>query len=138
MSCHVCEALASADPDGVVYEDAAWLGYQVGHVPGWITLATREHVEGMEAMTDEQADAFGHAVRTVGGAVKAATQANRVHVVYLGEAARHVHAGLFPRRADQSPLLDNAGLVAELGSAADPQRAKAVREDVRRAVAGQA
>lgn len=131
MSCHICELLTAQAAERVVLDDEVWCAYQVADVPGWITLATRQHVDGPDALTDGQADSFGRHVRAIGAALKQATGAERVHVVYLGEAARHFHAGLFPRLAGQEPLLGNERVVAEVESAADAARAASVRVHVR-------
>ena len=116
-------------------DDGTWCAYQVAEVPGWIMLATREHVDGPDGLTNGQADSLGHHIRTVGAALKQTTAAERVHVVYLGEAARHFHAGFFPRVAGQEPLLGNDRVLAEVESAADPAGAATVRASVRELIA---
>jgi diadenosine tetraphosphate (Ap4A) HIT family hydrolase len=134
MACAICDTLAAPPEDTVVYEDDLFCAYQVADVPGWITIATKAHVEGPDEMDDAQAAGLGRVVRDVVRALKVATDAERVHVVYLGEHSRHLHAGLFPRAAGQPALLGNERLMAELGEAADPARAAAVRATVRDAV----
>lgn len=135
MSCAICETLGALDPERVVLRDAHFSAYQLGDVPGYVTLVTNEHVEGPDALSDRQADRLGRVVRTLSGAIREVTDAERVHVVYLGEHARHFHLGFFPRRPDQGALLDNAPLVAELASAADASRAAQVRDEIRRSAA---
>jgi diadenosine tetraphosphate (Ap4A) HIT family hydrolase len=82
-------------------------------------LAAREHVEGVDGLSDEQALTLGQVARRLGRAVRHATGAERVHLVYLGDNARHVHIALFPRQAGEAGLFDNAGLVTEMGRRQD-------------------
>jgi diadenosine tetraphosphate (Ap4A) HIT family hydrolase len=131
VACRICELLLSQADDRVVLDDGTWCAYQVANVPGWITLATKHHVDGPESLTDLQTESLGRHIRAIGEAVKRATGAERVHVVYLGEAARHFHAGFFPRMSEQQALLGNERLLAEVSSAADPPGAATIRTRVR-------
>jgi diadenosine tetraphosphate (Ap4A) HIT family hydrolase len=129
VSCHVCDGLAGGE-DRVVYDDPVWRAFQVAEVPGWIMLAPKEHVEGTWGLTDEQSERFGRALRDVSAAVKEATGADRVYCMYLGESARHFHAGLFPLQPGEEPLVDNSRIAAA-AAAGDPGRAQATREAIR-------
>lgn len=135
MSCHVCEALQATDADRIVYEADGWVGYQLADVPGWTTLAPREHVEGPGELSAEQAAGFGPAVRVVGRILADVTGATRTHVVYLGETARHFHASLLPRSAGQAAVFTPDLLVAEIEHQGDPSRAAEIRDAVRSALA---
>jgi diadenosine tetraphosphate (Ap4A) HIT family hydrolase len=134
MSCHVCEAVASPARERIVLDDGTWCAYQVAEVPGWITLATKAHVEGPHALSAEQSTTLGWHIQRLASAIRAAVDDERTHVVYLGEAARHFHLGFFPRSADQEPLLSNDRVLAELSSRADAARASAVVAAIRRAL----
>ena len=134
MSCHVCEAIHDAPDDRRVLDLPDWSAYQIGEVPGWITLAPKVHVEGPDQLTDAQAGSLGEHLRHVGRAIRMATGAERIHVVYLGESARHFHASLFPRRFGQPPLLGNERLIAELAADADPDGAATARDAIRAAL----
>lgn len=92
-TCMIRQQLAAGAADDIVVEDDDWVGCNVGDVPGWTMLATREHVEGAHALSEAQAATLGGHVRRLGVAVTAATGADRVHVVYLGESSRHFHFG---------------------------------------------
>jgi len=134
MSCHVCDGLAGAE-DRVVYDDPAWRAFQVAEVPGWVMLAPKEHVEGMWGLSDEQSARFGPALRDLSAAVKQATGADRVYLMYLGESAKHFHAGLFPLAPGAEPLVDNSRIAAA-AVAGDPERAQSVRAAIRAALTG--
>ena len=122
-ACHVCEAVASPAPGSVVLDEDAWLAYNIADVPGWIMLASREHVEGAAGLGDGAASSFGPIARRIDRAVRAATGAERVHLVFLGDTARHFHLGFFPRQAGESGLFDTARLGSDVGALKDPERA---------------
>jgi len=136
MSCGICERLGASPDEAVVYADEEFIAFSTADVPGWITVATRRHVEGMDGLDDAQAPRLGDALRRTMGAVRQATGAERVHAVYLGEHARHCHFWLFPRHDGQPPLFGNERLIAEIGDFADPGAAASVRAAIRDALMG--
>jgi diadenosine tetraphosphate (Ap4A) HIT family hydrolase len=136
MSCDLCGRIEAAPPDAVVLADDQFVVFQVGDVPGWITVATRRHAEGMEGLDEVEAARLGEVLRRVTAALRSATGADRVHAVYLGEHARHCHVGLFPRRPEQPSLFGNEALMAEMRSLGDGAAAGTVRGALRDALAG--
>ncbi len=136
MSCDLCQRIEAAAPDTVVFGDERFVVFQAGDVPGWLTIATRRHAEGMDGLDDEEATELGRLLRRCAAALRSATGADRIHAVYLGENARHCHVGLFPRRPEQSSLFGNESLLAEMRSLGDPAAASALRGTVRDALAG--
>jgi diadenosine tetraphosphate (Ap4A) HIT family hydrolase len=120
--CHVCKTLS--DPQQVLYDAGPWAAFLVANVPGWVMLGTKEHVEGMWGLSDDEAAGFGPAVRTIGRAVKETTGAERVHLVYLGENALHFHVGFFPRQRGEPPLLENGRMLEELKARANEEEAR--------------
>jgi diadenosine tetraphosphate (Ap4A) HIT family hydrolase len=135
MSCHVCESLSAGDSEQLVYEDDDWVAFQVAAVPGWVTLATREHVEGADGLSASQADRLGGALRRLTGGLREVTGASRVHVVYLGESALHFHLALFPRRPEEPSLIGNDRIVAAVAEGADAEQAESLRKALREAIA---
>jgi diadenosine tetraphosphate (Ap4A) HIT family hydrolase len=133
-SCHVCATLKAVSSDQLVYDSGTWAAYPVADVPGWVMLAARQHVEGMWSLSPEQASGLGEAVRSIGAAVKAVTGADRVHLVFLGEASPHFHIGFFPRRTGEQALFDNARLAETAQSTVDPDRARAIGAAIRAAI----
>jgi diadenosine tetraphosphate (Ap4A) HIT family hydrolase len=134
-SCHFCAAYA--DRERRVYDGGAWFAFATGDVPGWVMLATKKHTEGMWSLSAEEAAGVGGAISAVGRAVKEATGAQRVHLVFLGEHALHFHLGFFPRADGESPLLDNAPLLAAAQTRVDAEQARAVAERIRSALAAE-
>lgn len=131
--CHICDA--SADVESHVYDDGAWVAFATANVPGWVMLATKEHLEGMWSLSADDAAGLGAATRAVSQAVKQATGAHRVHLVFLGESAIHFHLGFFPRAEGEAPLFDASPLVEASKTLVDPERARATAELIRVALA---
>jgi diadenosine tetraphosphate (Ap4A) HIT family hydrolase len=92
-------------------------------------LATRDHVEGPWSLSADDAATLGPALRDVARAAKAATAAERIHVVFLGENALHVHFGFFPRASGEPALLDNGPMIEAMRTA-DANRAASIRDAV--------
>jgi diadenosine tetraphosphate (Ap4A) HIT family hydrolase len=115
----------------MVLDDGPFLAFQMADVPGWIMLATKDHVEGVDGLPDATADALGLTTRRVVTAIKRATEAERVHVVYIGEHARHFHLALLPRRSGEPALVGNERMLAAIDSDADPAGSASVRIRIR-------
>jgi diadenosine tetraphosphate (Ap4A) HIT family hydrolase len=138
--CHVCRTLAEPEPEQIVYDEGPWFAFLAANVPGWVMLATKEHVDGMWGLSPEAAAGLGPLLQRFGAAVKDVTGADRVHLVYLGENALHFHVGFFPRLPGEPALLENGRMVEEVETLADPDRARelgaAVRDSLHAARAG--
>jgi diadenosine tetraphosphate (Ap4A) HIT family hydrolase len=124
--CHVCKTLGSVDADQVVLDEGPWTATLMANVPGWVQLATKEHVEGPWSLGAEAAASLGPAVARIASALKRETGADRVHVVYLGQNALHFHLGFFPRQPGQDALLETGTMVSEMTATADPEKARAL------------
>lgn len=133
--CHICATLAALPPERLVRDDGTWVVFNVADVPGWTMIAPHEHVDGIGGLSEDQAVSLGPLLREVGAAVRKATGAERVHVIYLGDSARHIHLGLFPRQAGEPGLLDNARMVAEVGERQDAARAASLTVVIRESIA---
>ncbi len=124
--CHVCKLLGSADAGQIILDEGPWTATLMANVPGWVQLATKEHVEGPWSLGDEAAASFGPAVARIAAALKRETGADRVHLVYLGQNALHFHVGFFPRQPGQEALLETGRMVEEMTNTADPEKAQAL------------
>lgn len=72
-------------------------------VPGWVFLELRSrHTEGLWSLSDEEAAQFGLLVRTISGAIREVTGADRVYLVAFGEMFPHFHVLLIPRLPDSA------------------------------------
>lgn len=104
VGCMACDVVAGrlAAPGGVIYENEYWmLDHAVSPVPldGFLILKPKRHVEHIGELTPEEAAAFGPLLRAAYAALREVTGAEKVHVTSFGEAVRHVHWYLLPRRA---------------------------------------
>ena len=103
---------------------------------GWLLLDARRHLAGPLAFSDQEALAWGPAVRHASRLVQRLTGCERVYVIAFGEGAPHLHLHLIPRH--QADPATAAWCVADLYRAVasggrpptEPQR---VRELVERA-----
>ncbi|MDQ3701239.1 MAG: HIT family protein [Chloroflexota bacterium] len=103
-SCGICKLGAGETPvpGGVVYEDDLWL---IRHapppygVPGWMTLQSQRHVQGIAHFDDAEAARFGTALRHFERVLEDVTGAVRICTVSMNESFPHFHAHLVPRYA---------------------------------------
>jgi diadenosine tetraphosphate (Ap4A) HIT family hydrolase len=66
---------------------------------GWLLLDARRHLGGPLAFSDEEARAWGPAVRHASQLVQRLTGCERVYAIAFGEGAPHLHLHLIPRHA---------------------------------------
>jgi diadenosine tetraphosphate (Ap4A) HIT family hydrolase len=103
--CVACEANAGqrTTPGGVIHQDAHWrLEHALSPAPlaGWLILKPLRHCEGLEELTEAEADALGPLLRRACAALRAATGADKVYSAFWGEAVAHLHIHLIPRAPD--------------------------------------
>ncbi len=96
MACSICTKVTEIG-DAALYRDAQWVAMPSGDKPGWVMLATREHIEWTWSMSGAQAASFGPAVARISEKIRATADASKVYLVGLGEAAIHCHFLLIPR-----------------------------------------
>ncbi|WP_157594811.1 HIT family protein [Streptosporangium amethystogenes] len=103
-ACPYCR-LGAADgepPGGWVYRDTLWLVHH-GPVetsrPGTMKIVSTRHYTDFAEMTPEEAASFGALLHTLDTAMRAGTDAERVHLVSTRDRVQHFHAWLYPRPA---------------------------------------
>ena len=105
MDCFVCDKHALGDdaPGGVIHRDQ--LTY-AGHLTppeltdvylGYLIVEPTRHVEGLGALTDEEAAALGRLVNDLAAALRESEGAEHVYSAVLGDAVPHLHIHLVPR-----------------------------------------
>jgi diadenosine tetraphosphate (Ap4A) HIT family hydrolase len=134
QTCAICDVAAGTDEQSWVYRSEAFtVAPASAQVPGWFLLWTNRHdASGIWELTDSEAAEFGVLTRRVADASRDATAAERVYLMAFGEHALHFHAMLLARTADMPAGVRGAGLLAAGSSLADPTRAIAVAEEVRK------
>jgi diadenosine tetraphosphate (Ap4A) HIT family hydrolase len=135
-TCHVCEAARHGDADTVVLDDGTWSAGIAGDVPGWLRLQTARHGEWAWDLTDLEASTLGPAVARLSAALRAATGAETVYLIALGENSRHFHMLLMARGADTPPESRGPALLGRVAELADPAEARRIAAVVREQLAG--
>ena len=100
MRCAVCATLAGPGRIEPLYEDALWHVRPAPSppgVPGWMMMISRRHVAGPAHFDDDEARAFGLALRHFERVLEEVTGALRVYTAAMGESSPHFHAHLVPR-----------------------------------------
>jgi diadenosine tetraphosphate (Ap4A) HIT family hydrolase len=97
--------------------------------PGAVQIVASRHFVDFADMTEAEAEAFGSLVSRLDRALRATTDAERVHLVSTRDRVPHFHAWLYPRSAS-SPLRGTTFLAApQSGSQADAEAAAAAVRD---------
>ncbi len=100
--CAVCATLSGPGRLEPLYEDTLWHVRPAPSppgVPGWMMLVSRRHVAGPAHFSDDEARAFGLALRHFERALEEVTGALRVYTAAMGESSPHFHAHMVPRTA---------------------------------------
>ncbi len=100
-----CAICAQRDGDGEllreeVWRDARWrLSMSIeSYTPGFAYLEPLRHVPHIEDLDGDEATTFGATLARVCGALKAATDAERVWIYVFGGGIQHLHVHLAPHR----------------------------------------
>lgn len=99
-TCAVCATLSGPGRLEPLYEDDLWHVRPAPSppgVPGWMMMISRRHVGGPAHFNDEEARAFGLALRHFERVLEQVTGALRVYTVAMGESSPHFHAHMVPR-----------------------------------------
>ncbi|WP_433262010.1 HIT family protein [Actinosynnema sp. CS-041913] len=131
MTCPYCD-LAEPDQVGWVHADEHWLvnqGPAATTMAGGLRVTSRRHFTDFAEMTSAEAATFGILLHRLDAALRAVTDAERVHLVSTRDRVPHFHAWLYPRPAAH-PLRGTAFLDAPQSGdpAAALRTARAVRD----------
>jgi diadenosine tetraphosphate (Ap4A) HIT family hydrolase len=113
--CELCRRVREGDPSLTVIDTPVWRVFlnEQFPAPGLVWVCAKEHVEGLWALTDEQAASWAVVLRQTAQAMRAALAAERVYVAHFGENHPHFHAVLLNRSAGQeSPAEKGVSLLA--------------------------
>ena len=103
--CLACDILAGLidPPGGVIYADDYW---QVEHglnpiaLRGWLILKPRRHVEHIADLTPAEVAGLGPLLSELTQALTRAVRPDKIYVMSMGEAVKHIHFYLVPRYPD--------------------------------------
>jgi diadenosine tetraphosphate (Ap4A) HIT family hydrolase len=98
-SCGLCASLETATP---LYADDLWHIRPIDPpwaIAGWMLLISRRHCPGPAHFDDDEARAFGPALRHFERTLERVTGAQRIYTAALGESQKHLHVHMVPRYA---------------------------------------
>ncbi|MDF5755053.1 hypothetical protein [Spongiactinospora sp. TRM90649] len=133
-ACPYCQLEeAGRDPiGGWVHRDEHWLvgqGPAETTMPGAMKITSRRHFVDFAEMTPDESASFGTLLTRLDAALRATTDAERVHLVSTRDRVQHFHAWLYPRAASHA-LRGTAFLDApQHGDPADAARAAVAVRD---------
>ncbi|MGW4639157.1 hypothetical protein ACWEN6_11535 [Sphaerisporangium sp. NPDC004334] len=104
QDCPYCDLTqAHSEPiGGWVHLDDHWLvgqGPPETTMPGALKITSRRHFIDFAEMTSAEAASFGRLLARLDTALRATTDAERVHLVSTRDRVQHFHAWLYPRPA---------------------------------------
>lgn len=112
-SCPICEKHQQLTE--AIYEDNNWFvthGPLQSHLLGYLYIEPKRHVENWGEFTDEELSTVGPLIKKLENALKKELSIDRVYVVTISEAVRHLHFHIIPRQSDQDtkglPLIEQA------------------------------
>ncbi|MYL20121.1 HIT domain-containing protein [Halobacillus litoralis] len=113
-TCPICEKHQKNDP-GILFENDAWVisaGPHASHVLGYVYLEPKRHVEDWTELSTEEFSQVGPLVKKVEAFLKEQGKAERLYMVTISEAVRHLHIHLIPREEGGElkglPLIEQA------------------------------
>ena len=83
-----------------IYEDEDWIvtpGPLSSQILGYMYLEPKRHVENWSEFTSEELAKVGPLIKRLEQALKMELNINRVYVVTISEAVRHLHFHIIPR-----------------------------------------
>lgn len=96
--CGICRSLTDATP---LYSDDLWhVRSLTAGVAGWLMLISQRHCPGPAHMDDDEARAFGPALRHFESLLQEISGAERIYTAALGESNHHMHVHMVPRYAE--------------------------------------
>ncbi len=96
----MCASLTEATP---LYADELWHVRPISPpwgVAGWLMMISQRHCPGPAHFDDDEARAFGPALRHFEAVLEQITGAERIYTAALGESQHHLHVHMVPRYAD--------------------------------------
>jgi len=138
--CTICGTPYYALNPEPVYQDERWIAHGMMNIPGWVTVSTRRHAEGLFGLSDEEASSMGRVANLIAQAQQEICSAERVYVIGHGEApgALHWHFVLIPRSPEIPPAARAVAIMANIHYLQNPEEADRVAAAIRERVTAQA
>ncbi|MBM7652574.1 HIT family protein [Neobacillus cucumis] len=112
IECPICEKHKQlVNP---IFEDEDWIvnpGPLSSQVLGYMYIEPKRHVENWSELTDEELVKVGPLIKRLEEALKRELSVDRVYVVTISEAVRHLHFHIIPR--DEEDTTKGLGLIEQ-------------------------
>ncbi|MED1604889.1 HIT family protein [Cytobacillus kochii] len=98
MVCNICEK--HRNNEHILYEDNHWIvsmGPYESQVQGYIYLEPKRHIENWTEFNEDELLEMGKLIKKVESTIKRILDIDRLYVVTISEAVRHIHLHLIPR-----------------------------------------
>lgn len=113
MTCVICDK--HQNPANVIYEDEDWIithGPLASQLLGYLYLEPRRHIENWSDFSEKELVKIGPLIKRVEKAMKILLNIDRVYVVTISEAVRHLHFHIIAREETNTikglPLIQQA------------------------------
>jgi diadenosine tetraphosphate (Ap4A) HIT family hydrolase len=96
--CLICEKHKQVEQP--IYEDQEWMvthGPHGSQILGYLYIEPKRHVENWSDFTEAELEKVGPLIKVLEQAVKKELNIDRVYVVTISEAVRHLHFHIIPR-----------------------------------------
>jgi diadenosine tetraphosphate (Ap4A) HIT family hydrolase len=103
VQCLICKKHATQQ-DSYIHEDQYWI---VSHssfstqIPGYLYIEPKRHVEDWIDFTFEELSIVGPLIKRIETILRKLLPIERLYVVTISEAVRHIHFHIIPRLEDQ-------------------------------------
>jgi hypothetical protein len=98
ITCESCDkSIPTKGEPGFIWTDGLWTVCTRTNLAGWVNLVANRHSEGFWNLDDEEALAFGIAMRTAGKVMRDVVGAERVYIYWRGEDRVHFQLHMAPR-----------------------------------------
>jgi diadenosine tetraphosphate (Ap4A) HIT family hydrolase len=102
-TCPICEKHKHLE--NRIYEDEDWVvthGPLASQILGYMYIEPKRHVENWSDFTDQELLKVGPLIKRLESALKKELNIERVYVVTISEAVRHLHFHIIPREKENA------------------------------------
>ncbi|WP_156291278.1 HIT family protein [Oceanobacillus salinisoli] len=101
MNCPICEKHENLSEP--IYETENWVishGPLASQLLGYMYVEPKRHVEDWAQFTEEELVELGPLIKKIEAAIQKELSVDRLYMVTISEAVRHLHVHLIPREVD--------------------------------------
>ena len=131
MACEVCRQ--ERETASWIYQNELWSlgGPSWASMPGYFILQLRRHAEGLEELSDAEAESLGPLVKRISRVTREVLGYPKTYLVFFGERYPHVHFAVVAVRDDLPEEHRGPGVLAYAQTFDDLPEAVRVADAVR-------